>query len=464
MKTLTLRLKGGPGSGFFGHAGRPGFIGGSMSPDKGGGGISTGGTSTSGKKKLALPADMFDKLLNAGTSDIKYAAAHRDIDTMRQMLATADVSTPKRKANADLLRSLIGGDAPAAAITKPVEAPKAEVTAPHKPVSTIDELDALGVTDWTSFDVLARTDTGSDARRSALERRRNARENTARPISHARYDQIKESMSSYKGMSVVDLKRIIQQESRLDLGSMSGIDKTSLVNMILERKYSRPDMIAFSQKLFSDSVITVAPKAAKVDAKPVEAPQAPKIDTGAAFEAARVNARAAFDNVAKVREQYGMGSAQERQARDALQSANIAYNEARAAHLQAGGDVKAVAAKPTETVSAPRSHTVDQPDARQERLITSRAMRSRGIRVMPDEIMSDETFQQRGKDMKAGKVQELYKGKWQRPERTNRYDRVKRYEFTDREGNTYEVRASSTTTYVNVRNSRLRDPGKTTIS
>ena len=75
-----------------------------MSPDKGGGGISTGGSSTSGKKKLALPADMFDKLLNAGTSDIKYAAAHRDIDAMRQMLATADVSTPKRKANADLLQ------------------------------------------------------------------------------------------------------------------------------------------------------------------------------------------------------------------------------------------------------------------------------------------------------------------------------------------------------------------------
>lgn len=44
---LTLRLKGGQGSGFFGHSGRPGYIGGSMAADKGG--PTRGGTRLPGR-------------------------------------------------------------------------------------------------------------------------------------------------------------------------------------------------------------------------------------------------------------------------------------------------------------------------------------------------------------------------------------------------------------------------------
>ena len=90
MKTLTLRLKGGQGSGFFGHSGRPGLIGGSMAADKGGGGISTGGTSLTGrKKKMTLSRELFDKLITTGSAaDIKYAAAHRDIESLKNHLNT----------------------------------------------------------------------------------------------------------------------------------------------------------------------------------------------------------------------------------------------------------------------------------------------------------------------------------------------------------------------------------------
>lgn len=73
--------------------------------------------------------------------------------------------------------------------------------------------------------------------------------NTVRPITQAKYNEIKNKIASLRKQSKSELMSQYRQQSRLDLGSLKDLTKDDLVFAVLNGIYTTRSLIAYDEKM-----------------------------------------------------------------------------------------------------------------------------------------------------------------------------------------------------------------------